>query len=96
MIRALQVLALAAVSFAVACGSGKRPEASEAPPEPAPAAPAAPAPAPPAAQEPEPSAEQLPLEDDFVPQVEEQITAANYRRELDALEKEITAEIPHQ
>jgi len=98
----LGALALAAVLaiVAVACGGGPRPESSPAPAEPAPAPAAAPAaPAAPAAvpeTEVEPSAEQLPLADDFSDQVEGEITATNYRSQLDALEREILAEPPRK
>ena len=78
---------------AAACGSGKRPMAEPAPAEPAVTSPpAAPDPAPAAAPELEPSAEQLPLEEDFAPQVEQEITEKNYRAALDALAKEIAAD----
>jgi len=100
----LGALALAAMLAIVgaACGGGPRPESSPAPvePAPAPAAPATPAapaaPAAPPEPELEPSAEQLPLADDFSDQVEGEITAANYRSQLDALEREILAETGHK
>ena len=96
-VHALGVLVLSALlAIATACGGGPRPEASPAPAEPAPepaAAPAAPAaPAVPPDPELEPSAEQLPLADDFSEQAEGEITAANYRKQLDALEREIQAD----
>jgi hypothetical protein len=71
-----------------ACGNDHRPPAEQAPVAPAPAQPA-PAPAEPAL---EPTPEQLPLEQDFTAQVEQQITADNFRAELDTLEKEIQAD----
>jgi hypothetical protein len=94
VLAALMLSAL--LASANACGGGPRPESSPAPAEPAPApvaAPAAPAaPAVPPEPELEPTADQLPLADDFDEQVEGEITAANYRSQLDALEREILAD----
>ena len=70
---------------AAGCGSGKRPVAEPAPAEPA-------VTSPPATPDPAPSADQLPLEEDFAPQVEQEITEKNYRAALDELAKEIAAD----
>jgi hypothetical protein len=81
------VFLIALVLAAAACGGKPRPEA-----KPAPIAPTAPPPKPlTPPPEPEATAEQLPLEDDFAPQAEQEITAANYRAALDAIEKEMAA-----
>jgi hypothetical protein len=94
------VVVALALGVTAACGGGPRPEASPAPAEPAPAAPgaapAAPTAAPAAAPALEPSAEQLPLADDFSAQADQEITASNYRTQLDALEREILAETKPQ
>jgi len=84
------LLALALLLAAAACAGKPRPEAKPAPVEPA-AAPPKPMTPPP---EPEATAEQLPLEEDFAPQAEQEITADNYRAALDAIEKEMIADSP--
>jgi hypothetical protein len=40
----------------------------------------------------EPTAEEVPVAEDFEPEAEQQISAENYRAELDALERELLAE----
>lgn len=84
----LVAFVLALVLAAAACGREPRPEAKPAPVEPA-APPPKPMTPPP---EPEATADQLPLEEDFAPQAEQEITAANYRAALDAIEKEMATD----
>lgn len=78
--------------FAPACGNDPRPK-TEPTPEPAadpsPARPEAPAAE---ADVPDPSADELPLPQDFEAEVAEQITAQNFRAELERLEREIAAQ----
>jgi hypothetical protein len=80
--------------LAAACSGEPRPP-SEPAPEPAapPAAPAPAAPAPAVAQEQpadlEPTPEELPVREDFEEEAALQVTLANYRAELDKLEREI-------
>ena len=81
-------LLFALVLAASACGGKSRPEAKPAPIEPA-APPPKPMTPPPEA---EATADQLPLEEDFAPQAEQEITAANYRAALDAIEKEMATD----
>lgn len=79
----------------LACSSAKRPRAEPAPSvTPAPAAAPAQAPAAPAApvEELDPTPEELPLPEDFVAEAAHQITAANFRAQLAAIEKEINAD----
>jgi hypothetical protein len=68
------------------CSREERPKA-----EPAPVT-AAPAPAPGLPVEQEPTPEELPVPEDFEPEAAQQVTAENYRAELDALERELEAE----
>lgn len=87
---AIVLSCLASLQLA-ACGNEPTP-----PIEPAPVTPPTPA-APPTAPtalepEPEPTAEELPVADDFAAEAEQQIDAKSYRAELDALDKEISAE----
>ena len=81
-----------------ACSESKRPPAEPAPVAAVPIAPAPPvtqapapvAPAPPATAEPTP--DDLPLPEDFVAEATRQITAKNFRAELDKIEKDLDAE----
>lgn len=90
------ILCTASLLLAAACSGEPRPE-SEPAPEPAlpPVTPAAPAPAPiaeqQAAAELEPTPEELPVQEDFETEAEQMVTLANYRAELDKLEKELDA-----
>lgn len=83
-------------SSLAACSGEPRPSAEPAPEPAAPAPAPEPAPAPPVvAQQPvpaEPTPEELPVREDFEAEAEQQITLANYRAELDKLEKEIEAD----
>ena len=85
---------IALLGLALACSGEPRPAAEPAP-EPAAAPEVAPAPAEPtAAAEPnpaelEPTPEELPVLEDFEEEVAQQVTLANYRKELDELEKEL-------
>ena len=83
------LLALAASPSLLACGSEPAPPREPAPP----AAPVA-APVAPAAPEPEvePTPEELPVADDFAAEAEQAIDAKSYKAELDALDKELSAE----
>jgi hypothetical protein len=76
----------------LACSSDPRPAAEPAPPAP-PAAAAPKAPAQPAGPVREPTPEELPVVEDFVPQAEAQIKADTFRAALDAIEKEMNAEL---
>ena len=72
-------------------GCGNRDEAP--PPEPPPAAPS-PEPTPaPAADDVLPSAEVLPVPDDFEDEAATEVTESTYRAELDAIEKDIEADV---
>ena len=84
-------LAFACALFTVACSGEERPPAEPAPVAPdAPAPAAEPAPAPePAAAELEPTPEEVPVREDFEDEVATEVTLANYRAELDRLEKAI-------
>jgi hypothetical protein len=87
----LAPITLAALIALLGCGEQERPKAEPAPLPP----PALPAPEPePAAPriELEPNADELPVPEDFEPEAEAEITAANYREELDKLEREIAAQ----
>ena len=85
--KSTRILATVAVVALLACGGEERPKA-----EPAPLPAAAQPAAEPIAAPPEPSAEELPVPEDFEPEAETKITAANYREELDRLEREIAAQ----
>jgi len=84
-------IGFACALFTVACSGEERPPA-----QPAPVAPAAPDPAPeptpapdPTAAELEPTPAEVPVREDFEDEVAAEVTLANYRAELDRLEKEI-------
>jgi hypothetical protein len=92
MKRSIRALILVCALLAVACSGQERPPA-----EPAPVVPAEPAPPPaPAAEVPagdlEPTAEEIPVREDFEAEVATQITVANYRAELERLEKEVASQ----
>lgn len=90
--------ALLCVLTALACSSEARPKAEPAPLSPEAADQPAAAPADPGAAEGpaaevEPTPKELPVREDFDDEAEQQITAENFRAELDKLEKEL-AEAP--
>jgi hypothetical protein len=94
MKRSIHGVILVCALLAVACSGEERPPAEPAPVVPAEPAPPV-APAPPAevpAGDLEPTAEEIPVREDFEAEVATQITAANYRAELDRLEKEIQSQ----
>lgn len=82
--------ALVFALFALACGNDPRPKV-EPTPEPA-LDPSAAKPETPKPEVPDPSAEELPLPQDFETEVAEQITAQNFRAELERLEREIAVQ----
>jgi hypothetical protein len=90
MRRRIAALALLSTLFAhgAGCGSEPRPK-TEPSTEPVPAAPSPRAATPPSAEPPEPSADELPVPQDFESEVAAQITAQNFRAELDRLEREL-------
>jgi hypothetical protein len=85
---ACAALALCAC-WLIGCSNDERPPAEPAPAAAPVAAKAAPA-APPETQD--PTADELPLQEDFEPEAEQQITDGNFKAELDAIEKEMDAE----
>lgn len=86
-----RILATLAVIALLACGEEERPQVEPTPlPEPAQPAPD-PQPTAPSAEL-EPSADELPVMEDFEPEAQAEITAANYREELDRLEREIASQ----
>lgn len=87
------VLALTMLALALlfgACVDEPRPPLEPAPVTAPPPSVGAPAPAP--EPEVEPTADELPVADDFAAEAEQAIDAKSYRAELDALEKELSAE----
>ncbi len=89
--RIATLLAVSSALFGLACGDQPRPKV-EPTPEPA-AEPSATRPEQPAAAKPsdvpDPSAEELPLPQDFEAEVAAQITAANFRQQMERLEREL-------
>ena len=89
--RGLSAVLCACALAAPGCSNDERPPAEPAPvaaPNPAPAPAAAPA----AAEPPDPTADELPLQEDFESEAEQQITEDNFKTELDAIDKEMSAE----
>ena len=96
LLRAVCVLAVCVIGPLAACSSEPRPTSEPAPLAPAPNAAARPR----VMMQPtvevgpvrEPTPAELPVVEDFIPQAEQQITAATYRAALDAIEKEMNQE----